>query len=270
MLQSLNVALNVSGVSNVSDLLADVKIHIAYQTFYPTTITPVTGTTAIATFDNLNIVLPADSYIPFTVFADIAQDTGNMLDGATVSITWNVQGTSVGTTNNPQIIDVNYNNEAVLNPGTFTSSTMTFTSGTAAINNESTAIGSAIMSNSVVVGYNVSFQFTMTAGNNPVYVSSMPFVLTGATSGQDATLTLLPNGVVVNPANLPGDANGYYMIPAGSSRQFTLNGTITSYDGVIGLKTAWIPAINYGLTTTNVAGYTISYGLQSLHISVTF
>jgi hypothetical protein len=222
--------------------------------------------------------------VPVTLLANVQQDTNNALDGVIASTTLSVTGTAGGTTNNPAVEDQSYSTLAVTS-GTFISSNLTFTGSAATLSNLTSVLGSAITcpsgSTSVTCGYNMTFSFTVSAGNSTLFISADPSVAlstssTGLAAAATATTSLPLSGVTANPGQLAGDSNitatnGYYVVPAGASRQFTFTGAMTNAVGVTpAQRTFSITAVKYGTTTTSLQGGTINYNLQTLKATATF
>jgi hypothetical protein len=286
-LRSLTLIVSTSGSAKaVADLFSNIQIKAGGLTYSANTIT-VTGSTPANTssstvaFTNLAIPLPADTYVPITVMANVSQDTNNVLDGIMASTTWSVTGTAGGTSNNPDVEDASYNTLAV-NASTFISSNLTFSGSSAQLSNLSAVLGSPITGSvggvSQTVGYNMTFSFTITAGNNTLFIAADPNTVFSTTTGGGTQLSSLPfTGVTANPSNLSGDSanppaqSGYYVVPAGSSRQFTYAGSMASTTGSTqSLKTFNVTAVKYGTTTTVLNGGIINYNLGTLKVNATF
>ena len=246
-LQSLTLGI---GQSTTTQIFSNIQIKVGGQVYSASSLS-----TTSAAFTNLQIPLAADVYTPITVYGTIAQDTNNYLDGVSASTTW------VLSSNNPSVVDATYNNVAI-NGGTFISSDLIFSASSATVSNETasaTAVGQS------AAAYTVSFGFTITAGNNTLYVSKdlmgNAFVGTTTTGGIAASLTTLS----ANPDSLSGDdtagAGTEYVIPAGSSRQFTVSGSATGVSGQSGAVS--INAVHYGLASGNYSK-TIGYNLGGL------
>lgn len=280
--QSASVLVNITGVGNVSTLFANIQLRVSGLTYSAGTIQDLGVSngvdSAIVTFNNMAVQLPADTYIPVTILGTIAQDTGNTLDGSTVTVILTAHGTTSGIDNDPYVENISYASIAV-NPATVIGNTLTFTGANALLSNLSANLGSAIIGVvddvPTVVGYNVNFGFTITAGDNTVYISSNPTEALSLEVMVGATLNMPPNGIVAVPDMLAGDNNtsspvGYYVIPAGSSRQFTYNGSLMNSAGMSDLKTAAVTGVRFGDSTMDLMAHSINYGLESLRLAVTF
>ena len=132
---------------------------------------------------------------------------------------------------------------------------------TITVSNASVSMGTPLMSASTTVGYNETISFTLTVqGNNSVYMPKSPDNLISKTvTGGTASFPV----VTASPNVYAGDTNSAFVIPGGTSRTFTFNGSVRGTPGsMIQLR---VTGINYytdsGLATpANV----ITTGLDSL------
>ncbi len=263
-LNSLNVNINTTGAS-VSSLFSDIQVKAGGLTYSASSING-----SSVSFTNISIPLPASSNIPVTISGTVAADSSGALNGssATVSLAAN--------NSNVVIVDQSYNTVQVTNAN-LSGSPITFVSSVVQVSNTSAVLGSPITSNvggvAITTGYNVSYSFTLTAANSTIYISSNPSTSLGITNTGPATLNLPIAGVITNPGNLSGDtnptaSNGSYVIPAGSSRQFTYNGTIMS-SGTAGFSSFQVNQINYGTSPSSLQASSITQGLSGLRVSAT-
>jgi hypothetical protein len=76
--------------------------------------------------------------------------------------------------------------------------------------------------------------------------------------------------VTANPSTLSGDNATYFVVPAGSSRNFTYAGSLKSLYGD-GIKTFQITGVYFGTNTTNFSknttGSLINYNLGTLKVT---
>jgi peptidoglycan hydrolase-like protein with peptidoglycan-binding domain len=272
-LQKIIFTVNTHGTAKTpSDLFSQYNLKVNGTTYGAQDVS-VSGQTATVTFSNFgNITLPADQYVPVSLTANVQQDTNNALDGTMATTSLVVNSTNL------QVVDQSFK-QLSLNTGTFLSSELTFSASSATVSNLVASLGSAIVKNNTTTGYGVNFGFTMTAGNNTLYIAANPAVALATSSsgfGADASSTLPFAGVNANPSNLSGDSSnppaidGYYVIPAGQSRAFTYAGSVDNTNGVSGLKSFSITSINYGTSTTALTGGTINYNLGTLKVNPTF
>ncbi len=262
-----------SPTSNIACLFSAIKLRVGELTYTGQVIS--TGTSQLfggsygwkVAFSDMTIPLPADIYVPITITADAVTDTNGTLDGTQVlagdgGISLDIE--------DPGYLSVLPSETAPLQGTTFT-----LNGQSAFVSNISASLGAGIVSNNVIVSYPMSFSFMVTAGNQTLFVSSSPTTFTEAVAGIGAVVNLPLAGMIANPGQLAGDfqttsSNGYYIIPVGSSRQFTFNGSIGNGDGMSGIKSASIIGINYGTSISNLTAHTISYGLQNLRVNASF
>ncbi len=139
--------------------------------------------------------------------------------------------------------------------------------GSLVASNANARLGSAIYKNNEIYAYN----FTMTVklsnvGDGPVYIRNK-------NDGTDTYALINPSTASVkyvrdvSPALLSGDTNNALIIPAGSSRMVTYQGTITNF-GAPSLIVYSITGIRYGTSTASLDN-TLSVGLESMKINST-
>lgn len=271
-LQSLNLTVNTLG-HGADALFSKLSIKIGGNIYSASTLGSTTS------FTNLQVPLAADVYTPVTIYGTVAADTNNMFDGDQASTTWTVNGTNL------VAVDSSYSNVTV-NSGTFVSSTITFSASSAALSGlASTGNGlpNATCSQGSYNGVSgttactVNYQYTLTAGNNTLYVSAVPGVsiattTTGYNNNGATNASTTITSVVANPTSVAGDdTNGtYYVIPAGSSRQFVYTGTM-KFDGssTAAARTFAITKVYYSTGTSNLQSNNINYNLGALKVSLT-
>jgi peptidoglycan hydrolase-like protein with peptidoglycan-binding domain len=140
-----------------------------------------------------------------------------------------------------------------------------------AISNTSSTLGTQVCgSGSTACTQSVNFSFTLTAGNDPMFISKAgidtvcPVGYACVSAGplvfnqKDGSVTPVIGSVVTNPSLLGGDSTDYFMIPPGATRTFTYSGSVSS-SGV-----AQIVAIQYGTNSNNLTANSIISGLDNL------
>ena len=268
-LQALNININTVG-SSVQNLFSNIQIKASGLTYSARSI----SSTGPVRFNNMTIPLPANTYVPITVYATVAQDANNYLDGsnATVSLL----------TAEIQAVDSNYNLVPVTNNEGVAGSAITFSSTGVQVSNTSAVLGNpTVETNGTIDSYPVTFTFTMTAGNNPVYLSNA--VTAPCPSGQTCispvalvfggTNGLVPifSSVTAPVSSLfSGDGSNYFMITPGGSRSFVFSGIVTNPRSNNGVYTAQVVSINYGTNTSNLQSNGITSGLQNLQVTANF
>ena len=254
-MQSLTLIVRTAGAANVATLFSNIQIQAAGLTYSANTIT-ANGSAAgfsssTVVFTNLNIPLAADQYIPVKVLANVAVDTNNTLDGTISSTTLAAAGTVGGTTNNPSVVDQSYNTLAV-NTANFSSNVQTFTGSSVVAAVMPVTYGNAINTTGGTTTQQFAFNFSLTAGNNPIYVSTNALTaLSTTTNPAGMTIT----SVNFSDSDTSGDGTGYFYLAPGQTKSFvaTYSGSgLTSNGGTVG-----VTSINYG-TTTSATGASLT------------
>jgi len=208
-------------------------------------------------FSNLNLPLTQDNWQDFSIKADVAaSSTGT----AYVTLTANANNI-VGT-------DANYNTPRV-ESSTVTSNVVTLTTNAIAVQNASATTGGAITQSNSTVGYNVTYKFDLVnTSNNDLYVSATSTTVVTTTGNASSSLSTIQT-VSNNPT--AGDVTGVaYIIPAGSTRTFTLVGAIRGTTGsTVTLKAT---SVNYGTASADPSNYALSIttGLENLSQTASF
>lgn len=143
----------------------------------------------------------------------------------------------------------------------------------ALVNNMLSQLGYPVLSNNVTVAQPVSFSYTLTAGSDKtLYISADPSVALATTStgyDQSANSYATLSSVVTAPGEIAGDNPGvYFIVPAGSSRNFRWNGVVKNYpsSGVL-QRTFSITAINFGTDSAVLNSNSIGQGLDGLKVA---
>jgi hypothetical protein len=270
-LRTLKIFVKTDGTS-VNTLFSRIKIKANGQEYTANTIDTSSGSNSTAsstvTFTDLTIPLPKDVYVPVTITADVAKPSSTgALDGKSASTTL------VANTTNIVAEDSTFNS-VTINAGTVISSDQIFSASGAMVSNMVATLGSPVLSNNVTVAQPVSFTYTLTAGDNALYVSAAAGVALGTTttgytnnSSTNASTTL--TNVTLSPSELSGDSSGsYYVIPAGGSRTFTWSGQVKNDapSGVV-LRSFAVTSINYGTTASSLNASSINYNLGTLKVT---
>lgn len=227
-LQTLTIGLSISSTTlPVGSLFSSVQIKAGGLTYSASTLTATT-----AVFTNLSIPLAADVYTPITVLATLAQNTNGVYD--------NVYVTTSLVSSNVVAIDSTYNT-VTPNTVTLTSNAQTFTSSGVTVGSLAKSIQtpSKVASASTTVSF--MFTYSLTAGNNPIYVSATSTnALTAATSGTTGTVSL----VSFRDSDSTNDlANNYFYIAPGQTKTFTAT-YLSTGDSASG--TYKVTSLNYG------------------------
>ena len=167
-LQGLTLGLTISSTSlPVGSLFSNVQIKVGGLTYSASSLS-----TSSAVFTNLSIPLAADVYTPITVSATLAQNTNSLYDGVTVSTTLTPTTLSV--------IDSTFNSVSPASSVALNSSTLSFTSSGVTVGSLSKVVGTPVKVASSATTLAFSFTYSLTAGNNPIYVSATSTGATGA------------------------------------------------------------------------------------------
>ncbi len=220
--------------------------------------TSANGSTTV-TFNNFNLNLPQDVYVPVKVIASVQKN----VSGVTASTSLTVNSTNlVG-------IDANSNSLTVNSSGTVISSAiLQFSASGATLTAPSFSI-TPPLSNSTGIYKTAIFSgaFTLTAGNNPIYVSRTPATALTATSSNVASSTATLDSIGAGNV-LSNDPTGFYQITPGQSRTFSFSGTLTNTStttGNVSNATAGITTIYFTDDTGTAQKSSISTGLDALN-----
>ena len=226
-LQSLTVGLNMTGNGSVGSTFANVQLKTGSTLLTSGTIASPTASTSNVTFTNFNLRLPANTYVPVSVFVTV----NGGVTGITASTSLTVSSSYVGG------IDANSNPLTVSGSGTLPSSNQQFVlsgatlAGTPTWTINPTVTGGNFNRYPGQTGFSGSF--TVTAGSNPLYISTTPTTaLTLATSSATvgANITVAVSGIIpqngVQSYDSPSASPAVYQITPGSSRTFTVSGGI--------------------------------------------
>jgi len=250
----------------------NVFVKIGGQTYAETG----SGTSTV-TFGNLNLSLPANTSVPIVVSASVAQDTNGSLDSSNVSVNLPLNGISA--------VDANGNTVQVNQGfvvGLLSGSTITFNGSGVQVSNGSVGTPIYTPTNQANVIGNVAatfpFTFTISAGSSPVYISATPASAVTVISdlGSGSIIPDSSSVSITSASTMTGDTNsgiginakGSFIVPANSSRVFTVNATINNSGNTAAVNNA-ILAVNgiyYGSSPT-MSGSVTSVNSESLYTS---
>jgi peptidoglycan hydrolase-like protein with peptidoglycan-binding domain len=255
-LRTLSVRVSTVGSGTVGTLFSNIKLVAGGQTYSANTITAGTtvGTqsTSTVTFTNITIPLAADVYVPLKIVADVAINTNNAYDNTMSSTTLVAAGSTGGTSNNPVVEDASYSTLDV-NEATFTSEVLSFTSSSVTVNSLATTYGTKTTLDTGSTTQQFSFVFSLTAGNNPIYLSKTLSTLI-ASSSSVSGITFA--SVDLSDNNTTGDsASNFYLAP-GQTKTITATYQ-ASANTQSGSGSYYVTAINFG-TSTSATGGTLS------------
>lgn len=250
--------------ANVADLLQNIKLDcggIIYSAAF-VGLPDENGTNVTVVFSNMNVTAPPDYFVPIAIRADVAQSTDHMFDGASVTVSLNVWGRPENDTTNrhtPDITDDSFNPVSVAE-GYVVGATQIYSAGAASLVRDCATLNSMVVSNGVTIYYGVSFTATIAAADQTVYIPSDLFS-SGIVVGPGGVLS--PGNMTAYPTILAGDsntssANGYYVIPAGATRQFTAHWNLSSAGNAPGERTAEVWWISYGTSSSNLSEFDLN------------
>lgn len=265
--------------TSVSTLVSRFKIRVAGQEYTADTVDSDgteagdtennTTSSSTVTFTNLTVPLVKDTYTPVTFIAEIAQPSSiGALDGKMASTSLVANATNV-------VVEDSTYNAITVNSAVFVGSDMTVSASSAVLSNLSAVLGSPVSNNNTTTAYPVTFKYTLTAGDNTLYVSAIPTnalatTSTGYATAANASTTI--TDVTANPSQISGDDSAttptYFVVPAGSSREFSWAGTVRTHS-TTGLKTFSVTGVRYA-TSLTASSSTIDYNLGALKVSPVF
>ena len=272
LVTTLKVYVNTDGTS-VNTLFSRFQIQVGGQTYTANTtnVDTLGNTTSSSTltFSYLKINLAKDTPTTVTVLGDVAQPSSiGALDGKSASTTLRANGTNI-------VAEDSTYNTITVNAGTLTGSDAIFSASGAVLSGMSAVVGTANQGSiggvSGTVSKDVSFTYTLTAGDNTLYVAAAPTTALATTStgyGSAANASSTLTAVTATPSEVAGDSSGtYFVVPAGGSRTFKWSGTM-QYDQPRGtvLRTFSITSVKYDTNTTNLNDNSIDYNLGALKV----
>jgi len=209
-------------------------------------------------FSNLTIDLPKDEWKTVTLKADIA-DADDFTNGYVASSSMVVNNTNIVG------IDANYTAVTATGGNTIASNNVTLLQSGASLSGLTKSVTNLPGANGVAGATStMSFTFTVNnTGSNDIYVSKTPSTFVGtSTTAVTGGLTLITSGTTYST-----DGTAYYVIPSGTSRQFTLSGTYGN-DGAAaaGIKTFSITRVYFDDDTTGLQEFSINYGLEDWYV----
>lgn len=209
-------------------------------------------------FSNLTIDLPKDEWKTVTLKADVA-DADDFTNGYVASSSMVVNNTNIVG------IDANYTTVTATGGNTIASNNVTLLQSGASLSGLTKLVSNNPGANGVKGATStMSFTFTVNnTGSNDIYVSKTPatFVAT-STTAVTGGLTLITSGTTYST-----DGTAYYVIPSGTSRQFTLSGTYGNAGAAAaGIKTFSITSVYFDDDTSGLQEFSINYGLEDWYV----
>jgi hypothetical protein len=250
------LAVNINTNSTVANLFGTISITVAGKTYSASSLDNASLSTTTAHFTNLTVPLSADVWTPVSVYANVNADTtgrtGGSLNGLSASTTISAAGTAGASGNNPSVVDNSYNT-LLVNGATPFSNTLTFAdSGVSQSNLAVSHDGVPGAVANVSSSQTFYFTYSLTAGNNPVYVdktyaNAVTAVVTTA-AGKTGTWT----NIGFRDNDSTGDGAGYFYVDAGNSKTFTVTESASGLPGTVGTNYS-ITALKYGTSYSGSA-----------------
>ncbi len=261
----VGAAAGVAATGGVGGSLSAFQLKAGSTLLTSGTVATPTASTSVVTFSNFNLALPANTYVPVSIYVTVAGAVnGVSASTSLVAAAANITG-----------IDSSSNALTVSTASTIVSSNQTFTlNGVNLTNLSMGTVNQAAGSTGGVVAFTQDFIYTLNAGNTDLYVSKTPSLAMGTTTlGSVATSSLLTGTVSASGTNT-GDNTTDWIVPSGTSRTFTITANIsdlgnTAAAGAVQEKAA---AIYYStvtpITSTSMTGVSsITFGLDALKTS---
>lgn len=236
-LQTLTIGLSISSTTGsgvitlpVGSLLSNLQLVVGGLTYSASSLS-----SSSATFTNLSIPLAADVYVPMKITATLAANTNSVYNNTNIT-------TTLASPAGISAIDGTYN--------TITPNIVTLTSNAQSFTASGVSVASLVATTPVVTQNasasttaSFSFVYSLTAGNNPIYVSATSTTAFGSTTtGTVGVISLISFRDSDNTNDL---ANGYFYIAPGQTKTFTIalqsKGSVGAVAGTYSITT-----LNYG------------------------
>ncbi|MEA2715498.1 MAG: hypothetical protein QOG91_526 [Candidatus Parcubacteria bacterium] len=253
-LRSLNIVVR-STKWGAAETFSFIKLKVGNAT----NVTVPVGTTTY--FRNLAIQLPAGQTVPLLIIGTVKPNTDGRLSGSVLSTTLTANATNVR-------VDDGMNNPIPATPGVFTSNELTLASGLLVNNASLVTSPPSADANNMNISYRVAISFTLTAGQNPVFIDknaskTLIMAYLGASSTAASTTWISSDA---NPASSAEDTAQSFMVGPNVTRSFTFSAIISSL-GIPGTVSFRVSGISYRIATATM---TTSQGLEPLFFSGRF
>jgi peptidoglycan hydrolase-like protein with peptidoglycan-binding domain len=253
---SLPVALSTSD-NNLNDVISTVRLMKGSTVLKTKTVG--TGTTGTIVFDNLNVTSSADTTTEYTIQADL-KSTAAYATGTTLV------ASTTGSLSGWDVSDTNGNNAAINGSAVGGTITLTTTGINVTKGNTTAQTTAGLAGAGDTTQY--SLGFTVTAGDDDLYIDrSIQRTTSPSVAGAGvawATTTSSSSGVTnLGVASFSaadtnnGDTATSFKVPAGTTRTFTLNVSLTATS--TGFTGVMLTGINYDTqsnTNTSTQYYT--------------
>jgi peptidoglycan hydrolase-like protein with peptidoglycan-binding domain len=271
-LQTLAIGINSNGKATISSLFGNIQIKVAGLTYsaagictdnttvgvgYTCVGTNSTSASSTIIFNNMTIPLAADTYTPVSVYVTLQPDNTGSLNGAAASTTLTAFGLAGGTNNNPAVVDATYNN-LVVSYAKITNNDQTFVDAGVTVSNlPALPVYGTKTCDQTNATCNETFtiSYSLTAGNNAIYVSTAAATAVSNTTTGSLSYTLK----TFSDNNTNGDTANYFYVAPGQSKTFNL---IETAVGPAAGGTFGVTSLNYG--TVSTGPYTIQLTNSSI------
>jgi hypothetical protein len=164
--------------------------------------------------------------------------------------------------------DASYASVSV-NSARITANDQTFTVSGVVAGNLSVVAENTLTPNAGGISRIAHFKYSLTAGDNAIYVSKDQVVAVSSTTALSSanTATVTPIGFSVD--NTSGDGSTYFYIAPGQTKSFVADYKATGDNAVTKTAAIQITSLNYGTTTSATGGALNSSDLQSI-LKLTF
>ncbi len=235
-LRTLKVAVRSSGAL-VSALFNDIKLKIGGNTYSADGIdsaSPNTTSSTTVTFTNLDMTLVKDTYVPVTILAKVAK---NVAGSASTTLFANAT--------NIVVEDSSYASVSV-NSAEITANTQTFTTSGVVATGLTVTQESPIVPQNNTISRIAHVKYTLTAGDNAIYISKTQDVAI-STSSVLTLATTTSTGLSVDNTN--GDTGTYFYIAPGQSKTFTADYKTVGSSATGSGSVLQVTSLNYGISS---------------------
>ncbi len=255
---------------NITNIFSQLGLRVGATSYAPNSITHLEGEKNIflVEFAELPVQQPAETYVTYTISGTVKADIDHEISGAKVIAMIAARGSYNGSDNNPVVEDTTHTTLSV-SKAQVSGNIAVLTSAHIAVINGYANLGKPVIVNSTDVAYPATFTIGVMAGNEAVYVSKDAMTAFGVVVSPGAIFG--PTVTVGTPAEVAGDGQSYFIIPAGSTRTFNVSGLVQNAEGSgPGLRAVRMTSVNYGLTPANLTAYSVNHGLQYVQVSPMF
>ncbi len=245
-LRTLKVFVNTNSGPVTTSLFNDIKLKIGGNVYSADSIVAGTSSSTV-TFTNLDVNLPKDAYVSATILGKVAKN-----------VSGSASTTLVANSTNIAVEDSSYATVSV-NSATITANTQTFTTSGVVASNLQVIKEDTIAPQAGGISRIAYVKYTLTAGDNAVYVSKTQTTAVSSTTslGTAGTATTTPYGTFTVD-NTSGDGTTYFYIAPGQSKTFTAGWKTTGSSPTTSTGSLTVSALNYSTADTTGTGGSLS------------